>query len=165
MKSVLNSCLFVVSAICALGLIGCGGDSTPTSTDVTESDAHEPDQKPHDDDEDVPHSFDEVVAEVDQLRNSIRDAMEGEDQAKAHDPLHEIGDVLETLGGLIDKSELSEADKTAAKDASETLFDLFGKVDERFHDKEKGSSYAEVATKIDEAIAKLKTIKLPQSQP
>ena len=78
-----------------------------------------------------------------------------------HEPLHDVGHLLDALPALADKAGLDAAQKDAVKGAKEQLFDHFGKVDEMMHG-EKGAKYEDVATKIDEAVATLAGLSAPK---
>lgn len=100
-----------------------------------------------------PPSFAEAVAKLVALRDQIRDAFAAQNEEQGHEPLHEVGHLLEDLPGLAEK-QVSPADLPEIKQTSDELFDLFAKVDEKMHGAE-GAAYADVASAIDAGIERL----------
>ena len=150
----------------SLTLAGCGGGQTTAS--ALSADQHDHDHEAHGDEDDHVHSesFAEVLTEVEELFAEIKTAFAADDLDTADGPVHGIGHLLEELPQLAAKESPSESDRQQVKQAVDSLMDGFAAVDERIHAGEgAGKSYDEVATEIDEAIAKLKAIKLPESQP
>lgn len=105
----------------------------------------------------APATSGEGLAEVTSLRNTIRDAFAANDMDTAHDPLHEVGDVLLAIPELA-KKENVEAEKLASiQKAVDTLMDAFGRVDKTMHGQE-GSTYAEESATIDAAVLELESL-------
>jgi hypothetical protein len=138
-------------AVAALPLLGCGkngsGERPPVSIDELESDDH------------VGHkhaeTYPEAVAELEEMNKVIAAAFAAEDLDAAHDPLHEIGHVLDELPGLAKKHGLGDEAVTAISGAVEKLFEAFGKVDEKFHGAQ-GATYDEVKETVDANMAILR---------
>lgn len=101
-----------------------------------------------------PETYAEGVGMLVELRDTVRDAFAKEDIDTAHGPLHDVGHLLEDLPKLAEKHD-PLPDKEEVKQATDELFDLFTKVDEKLHGEE-GTTYAEVSDKIDAAIERLK---------
>ena len=124
-----------------------------TSADaLSHEDGHSHD---HDHDHEArPESFTIAVTELVAHRDAIRAAIESGDPADAHDPLHEVAELLEAFPDIAAESDLSKEDWDAVKAASEKLFDSFGVVDQAFHKKDgdKKAAYESVADDIDEAM-------------
>ena len=148
----------VVAMACLLSpLVGCGKSPTQaprhaSATDTDEHD-HEHEGESHDD---TPKSYGEAVAGLAALRDTIRDAFAAKDDDKAHEPLHEVGHLLEYLPELAEKHS-PPIDSAAVKKDADELFDLFGKVDEKMHGAE-GATYADVADKIDAGVDRLQKL-------
>lgn len=153
-------CLSVVALICA----GCDdagtADSQSPAANTDGDHDHNGHSHSHDDE---PETVAEAVKILSEIRDEIRDAFKEDKAGDAHDPLHEVGHVLEDLESLVGKSELSDEDKTEAKEAVNTLFDLFTKIDDKYHGKE-GAEYDDVADKIDEAIKTLESKAEPSEE-
>ncbi len=98
--------------------------------------------------------MEETVAEIVDLRNKIRDGFASGDVDAAHGPLHEVGDKLESLSKLAEKSSFREEDKQVIEEHINILFAAFGEVDKTLHGQD-GSTYDEEADTIDAAMDKL----------
>ncbi|MFM7920235.1 MAG: hypothetical protein ACKPJJ_08420 [Planctomycetaceae bacterium] len=103
-----------------------------------------------------PETLAEALTELTELRDTIRDAFAADDTDKAHDPLHEVGHIIEVVQELAEKEKLPEERLAAVKTSTEELFTAFGEVDKTMHGGE-GSSYKDVSAKIDAAMAALKS--------
>lgn len=73
----------------------------------------------------------------------------------AHDDLHEIGHVLESLEGSVDKLKLPEDKLAGAKKAISTLFDSFSSIDETMHDESKSVDVNTLKPTIESALGDL----------
>jgi hypothetical protein len=139
--------------------VGCGksdmnSERPPVSIDELESDS--PSGHKH------AETYPEAVAELEEMNKTIASAFANNDVDAAHDPLHEVGHVLDELPGLAKKQELGDEAVAAISAAVETLFDAFGKVDEKFHGGE-GATYDEVKAKVDSSMDVLRKY-LPASE-
>ena len=101
-----------------------------------------------------PESLKDAVAELTSTRDAIRDAFAKNDQDAAHDPLHEVGHVLEAIPELAKKEKVSVKDQNAIEKAVNDLMDAFGRVDKTMHGQE-GSTYSEESATIDAAVEAL----------
>jgi cytochrome c556 len=101
-------------------------------------------------------SYRAAVTALVAIRDTIRDAFAANDPDKAHDPLHEVGHLLEELPAIAEKNT-SPVDSAAVKAAAETLFELYSQVDEKMHGGE-GADYAAVAAKIDAGVERLQAL-------
>lgn len=144
--------LFPVALCLSLPLwLGCQ-QSTGTSANGNHADAH--DDHDHDHEHgDVPETFAAAVEKLVHMRNQIRDGFAKDDVDSAHEPLHEVGHLLEHLAELAGK-HTPAIDAAAVKKDADELFELFGKVDEKLHGDE-GAAYSDVAEKIDAAVERL----------
>ena len=112
----------------------------------------------------APTTSGEGLAELTSLRNTIRDAFAANDMDKAHDPLHEVGDVLMAIPELA-KKENADSEKLASiQKAVDTLMDAFGRVDKTMHGQE-GSTYSEESATIDAAVLELESLLNPSETP
>ena len=153
-------------ATAVISLAGCGASGTTASTPPAEKHDHDHHDHEHGDEHGHAHpeSLAEALTEVEELHAKIKTAVAADDLETADPPLHELGHLLEELPELAQKESLSEEDQQQVKQAADSLMDSYGAFDERIHGGEsKGKSYDEVADQIDEAISKLKAIKLPES--
>lgn len=149
----------LLTACIGLPLVGCGGgadrsaDRPPVSIDELEA-AHE--GHSHAD------NYVDAIAELEEMRGVIAKAFADGDLDAAHDPLHEVGHVLDELVSLAKKDGVSEEGISAIESAVNTLMDNFGAVDEKFHGEE-GKDYSEVKDAIDAAMEQLKAY-LPKTE-
>lgn len=140
--SLLPAALFATTAF---SFVGCGSGNNnaerpPISIDELESDSHV--------DHKHAETYPDAVAELEEMNKAIATAFASNDSDAAHDPLHEVGHVLDELPALAKKQSLSDEAVAAIGAAVEKLFDSFGKVDAMFHDGE-GATYDEVKADID----------------
>ena len=141
--------VFVVctSVLSIIALGGCNS-STPSDKSSSETDQHD------DNDEKHAETYAAAVEDLNGLATSIKEALTANDEEMAHDPLHEIGHVLEEIPALANKESFTDKDKEAIKKAVDELFESFGKLDEKMHGKE-GAMYDDVADQIEQALATL----------
>lgn len=112
----------------------------------------------------APTTSTEGLAELTSLRNTIRDAFAVNDMDKAHDPLHEVGDVLMAIPELAKKENVDSEKLASIQKAVDTLMDAFGRVDKTMHGQE-GSTYAEESATIDAAVLELESLLNPSASP
>jgi hypothetical protein len=134
----------VVPAILAV-VVGC--QDAPSNVNLP-PESHEHEHEHHYD------SVKDAIEELTTLRNVIRDSFAKNDQDTAHEPLHEVGHVLEMIPELAKKENVSAENQAIVEKAVETLMTAFGDVDKTMHGQE-GSTYTEEAKKIDTALAEL----------
>jgi len=103
-----------------------------------------------------PETLADALTELTELRDTIRDAFAADDTDKAHDPLHEVGHIIEVVQELAEKEKLPEERLAIVKSSTEELFNAFGEVDKTMHGGE-GSTYKDVSGKIDAAMVALKS--------
>ena len=102
-----------------------------------------------------PETLADALTELTELRDTIRDAFAADDTDKAHDPLHEVGHIIEVVQELAEKEKLPEERLAIVNSSAEELFNAFGEVDKTMHGGE-GSTYKDVSGKIDAAMVALK---------
>jgi hypothetical protein len=142
---------WLLSLSCSLFLAaGCSDDSNQKP--IAKVPGHD-----HGHGHDHEHTYQSVkdaVEELIALRNTIRDGFAKNDPDAAHDPLHEVGHVLEAIPAQATKDKLAEDKIAVIKTSCETLMDAFGAVDKTMHGQE-GSTYPEVSARIDAAVDEL----------
>lgn len=148
MKFYIGRTLGLLGLLCLATLLGCGGGAEESASDTIPG---TPIHDDHDHHGEEHATFDEAVHELVEMRNAIRDGVAAGDEEAFHGPLHEVGHVLESLESFAEKMEDS-ANKTAAVEAVESLFDLFGKVDAKLHGGD-GVDYSDVADEIDANVS------------
>ncbi|MEQ9409127.1 MAG: hypothetical protein RIK87_15435 [Fuerstiella sp.] len=127
-------------------LAGCAEESTPKTPVLADAHDHEHGDHHH------PETFAEAFEEVTGMRNTIRESFQLQDPEAAHEPLHEVGHLLETMSEMAAKSDLSEDAKALIETNIDVLFDAFGAVDKKMHDGETGKDYSEVSDAVDAAL-------------
>ncbi|MEX2168917.1 MAG: hypothetical protein WD851_06385 [Pirellulales bacterium] len=138
-----------IAGLSIVVLAGCGGGE-PEPAPVADHD-HE-----H---EEMPETFSAAVAELKEHAPEVKEAFDAGKPEDAHDALHHLGEMSEVMTDLIDSSTLTPEQKAEAKEASETLFDQYMRLDtEVLHDASTELKYEDVAGKIDESLAKLEVL-------
>ncbi|MBL4884280.1 MAG: hypothetical protein JKY95_07075 [Planctomycetaceae bacterium] len=160
MKNLLTACLVMTFAIVPFALTGC--KPAPPAQDQPEGDAGHDEHVGHD--HDTPGTYAEAVGKLEGLHASIRDAFEKKDKDAAHGPLHDVGNLLESVGALAEKAELDAEQLTAVKKAKEELFDGYTKIDGMFHGEEE-VAYADLAKGLDAALAVLQSAVKKETAP
>lgn len=92
-----------------------------------------------------------AVKELEGICATIKSAFAKDDAEAAHEPMHEVGHVLEEMPDLIAKSTLDDAGKSEVKKAADSLFEAFNAVDASMHGSG-GKKYSEVSETIDAAL-------------
>lgn len=170
------STLAALMALVPISLTGCSeadkgtpvtppAGSTPAASGAHDHDhghdhAHDHDHG-HADDHDhghaVPEDFPAAVAALKGQYQQIKQALEQGDVATAHDPLHEIGHLLEALPKLAQQGALSEADVAALVEAVNKMFEGYGALDHAIHEGET-PDYAAVSGGLDECMQKIENL-------
>ncbi|TWU33790.1 hypothetical protein [Novipirellula artificiosorum] len=103
----------------------------------------------------IPDNFDESVAALVVMRDTIRDGLIAGNEDVAHGPLHAIADLLEAIEQQAkDSSTLTDEQQAQAAKAVDSLYDQFGEIDARLHDEEAGD-FEKNAEAIEEQIQTL----------
>lgn len=147
-------CSFRYSWSLVLGLsllVGSGCEESTTTNTAAPAGEH---VHGHDEHDHGPESLKDAIAELESMRNTIRDAFAKNDHDAAHDPLHEVGHVLEAIPELAKKEKVTAENQAAIEKSVNDLMDAFGRVDKTMHGQE-GSSYKEESATIDAAIEAL----------
>ncbi len=153
-RPIFFACLALIATL-PLAMIGCNRTADNTAGDANRPpvsiDELEGDHAAHAHAE----TYAEAVAELDAMRSQISQAFAAGDIEGADEPIHEVGHVLEEVVALATKQGLG-ADAVAEIGAAvDTLFDAFGRVDEKIHGGE-GAEYSEVEADVDAAFATLR---------
>lgn len=111
---------------------------------------------------DTPKSLSAAIAELKAMWDQIRTAVKDSDFASAHEPLHEVGYLLQAMSELAADTDLSEGEWQEIKEQADQLFEAFSDIDSAFHKKDgdKQAAYDSAKSSIDEGIAELEA-KLP----
>ena len=96
-----------------------------------------------------------AVAALERHGIAVRQAFTGGAPEKAHDSLHELGNILDKFPTMVDGTQLSPADRDAVKTASEELFDAYTELDMSMHGGD-AVKYEDLEEKIDTNLAILK---------
>ena len=152
----LRPAYFTLIAVMSVAMVGCA----PRSTDETANDGGRPPVSIDDLERDSDHhehaeTYHEAVAELDAMRQQISDAFAAGDIEAADGPIHEVGHVLEEVVDLARKENFPADAIAEINSAVESLFDAFGRVDEKIHGGE-GVTYDEVESQIDTAFETLR---------
>lgn len=111
---------------------------------------------------DTPDSLQAATKELREKWLQIQTAMDNGDPDAAHDPLHEVGSLLEAMPDLAAETDLSESEWNEVKSDVDGLRTAFGDIDSTFHkDGDKVAAYDAAKSTIDQGIAALEA-KLPQ---
>lgn len=136
-------------------LTGCG-DSHDGSSHADHDHDHGHDHGHEHEHSDVIHlSFAEVVEKIGTHRDAIQTAFANDKKDDAHDPLHDIGFLIERLSDAAAETDMSEEDWNAVKQAAEQLASAFGKVDGLFHDDPEGVPFSDVESDVQTALTTL----------
>ena len=137
--------------------IGCGQES---STEQTGGHDHDHGHDHHHDHGHRPHSMHEAVAELTEMHDAIRTAILDGKPGKAHDPLHEVGELLEILPDIAAETDLEKEDWDKVKAANEKLFDAFGAIDKTYHVEggDKKAAYEKSADQINESLELIRSM-------
>lgn len=155
----MQSTRFLLPVICGFlvaALLGCN-----EATSDAHADAHDHGHEHEHEHEHGhrPESLHAAVVELTEMRDAIRDAILDGEPNDAHDPLHEVGDLLEAIPDIAAETDLPKEEWDAVNTANEELFAAFGTIDKSFHvkDGDKQATYEEVAEKLDGAIEAIRS--------
>lgn len=153
----LNVILLLAVSCGAVALTGCSepaGEESHSHADGEEHEKEHGDEAGHSGDTVV--SFEDALAELSEMKTVICKAFADETPDDAHDALHDVGHLLESLPELASKDlKLDEAAMTSLDAAVEALFDGFGKLDETFHGGEEVDA-KQIEEELTKAIDQLK---------
>jgi hypothetical protein len=156
MPRFLHPTMYALVAVLSVAMIGCG----PKRVDEATGTGGRPPMSIDDLERDTDHhehaeTYNAAVVELDAMRQQISDAFAAGDIEAADGPIHEVGHVLEDVVDLARKENFSAEAIAEINSAVESLFDAFGRVDERIHGGE-GATYDEVQSQIDTAFETLR---------
>lgn len=146
----LTACLGI--GFLGLSITGCGPKSAESTADSVKPPVAA-DELEHVHDENHVHAetYPEAIAQLETMRNDIRDAFAKGEGMSADETVHAVAHALEDVTALAKKASLSEEDQVAVGTAVESLFDAFSRIDEKLHGGE-GADYSDVASEIDAAF-------------
>lgn len=170
---------FLLIPTLVLALIGCGSTDQSVSDSSSQSSAvedHDHDDHGHDDhdhdhgqhghdDHDghdheesgQPDSFAEAISQINDMGSKITAAFAKGEPDDAHDELHDIGHMIESLPELAKKAGLPETKQKKVGEATEALMDAFGKLDGTLHGGEK-VDVEKISTTISAQIEELQAM-------
>ena len=97
----------------------------------------------------------EALTELDELHGAISKAFSANTPDDAHDPLHDMGDVLNEVVELAKTEKLPEDRLAAIETSVKALLDGYGELDKTMHGGE-GKTWEEVSGPINESLTNLK---------
>lgn len=128
---------------------GCSDAAKEATSPLSSSHSHNHDGHDH-----GPRTLKDAVAELTALRDTIRDSFARNDHDAAHDPLHDVGELLDSIPKLSAQEKVDAEQQAVIETQVNTLMDAFGRVDKTMHGQE-GSTYAEESATIDNALSAL----------
>ena len=105
----------------------------------------------------LPQDLASGIAVLHEHYQAIKEAFEKGDTEKAHEPLHDVGGVLEVLPKLAEAAGLAAADAEKLNQAVDKMFEAYGSIDEALH-AGKPADYKAVAGPLDENMAVVTSI-------
>jgi len=149
---------FPVALLCLVLAIAGGCNSAEQASGEKDDHGHSHDH----DHSDAPKSLHAAIIELRDMWADITTAMDNSDPEAAHDPLHDVGKVLEAMPELAAETDLPESEWNEIKAEADKLFEAFGDIDSAFHkqDADKVAAYESAKSTIDEGVAALEA-KLP----
>lgn len=144
-------CHGLIVGLVMLGFTGCGPSPSP------ESPARVADDHDHDHDHEAVENFAEGVSTLRGHYETIRDALDEDDIDTAHDPIHQVGHLLESLQQLVDHVGLDADDKATAQAAIDKMFEAYGEVDKAIHGAQP-VDYEAVREPLDQGMADLESV-------
>ncbi|MHB8864810.1 MAG: hypothetical protein ACYC6N_20575 [Pirellulaceae bacterium] len=140
--------------------LGCG-DSGRKSSSVDRREPSAADAKGgahgHDHAQQEFHTFTEGVTALREHYEEIKAAFTQGDAAKAHEPLHHVGSVLEALPELGKTAGLSASDLEKLNQAVQDMFEAYGTIDDALH-QNKEADYQAVAEQLDQSMTVIRSL-------
>lgn len=148
--------MLVRFALMMFGLVmfvGCngGGSTAPKPAGGSSSHGHDHDHGA----ELSPADFAKSLTELKSLADNILKAGSENKIDDAHDDLHTIGDLLESIEASLVKQKLPEAKLASAQKAAAALFTAFGSIDETMHNESKTVDFSKLKPEIEKALSDL----------
>lgn len=129
-------------------------DPKPASADTqADEDAH----AGHEHAAALPRDLSSGIAALKDHYEAIKAAFEQGDTEKAHEPLHDVGGVLEALPELAKAAGLAGADAEKLTQSVDKMFEAYGTIDAALHDG-KPADYKAVAGVLDENMAAISSV-------
>ncbi len=149
--------MLVLAVLAALvvpaSLVGCSKTESTATTPIGLP------PEDHDDDHghEHPETFADAMTQLSEFKTQIQTAFTTGDPDDAHDALHEVGHVLESLPDLAGKVTEDDASKEAVAAATDKLFDAYEKLDGSMHGGDE-VKYETIQSEIDDAFTTLQGI-------
>ncbi len=168
----LTRCVVIsISLLVAVLAAGCdrsAAEKKPQADQVQGASGEHADHTTHvGDGHPQPENFAQGVSELKEQYSAIKKAFEEADTKKAleqaHEPLHVVGEILEVLPELAKQANLSPEDLQTVKKSVDALFEGYGSVDGAVH-AGKEPDYKAVAANLDEAMAAIEAVHVPQGK-
>lgn len=160
-----RSCIFAVPvSLLVFSLLAISGCGPGTQGEETDAEAH---GHHHDHDHEHGHrpdSLHEAVEHLTEIQKEIRSALESSDAEAAHEPLHEVAELLKAVPDIAAETDLPKEHWEAVKTASDRLFDAYAVIDKAFHakDGDKQAAYEQVAGELTKALDEIR-LRLPMT--
>lgn len=149
-------CQGLIASLFLFGLSGCGSAPSPESPSMV-ADHHDHDHHhDHHHHEEV-ENFADGVGKLRGHFETIRDALSEDDIDTAHDPIHQVGHLLESLTQLVDHVGLDDDDQATAKAAIDSMFAAYGELDKAIHGAQP-VDYEAVREPLDQGMADLEAV-------
>ena len=143
---------------------GCQSSATKVEKEAEHDHGHDHGHEHgHEHDHSVrPQSLREAIVELKELSDRFCSAMDEGNMEAAHEPLHDLGQLLETMPELAADTDLPEEQWKQVKEETGRLFNSFSEVDSTFHKKDgdKKAAYENTKSTIEAGVAALEA-KLP----
>ncbi len=151
----MNSCTALFLGVLCVNVtclnVGCQPAADASKQDAGHGHGHDHDHS------DRPKNLQAAIAELTEIADAIRTAMEEDDPKSAHEPLHKVGHLLKSMPDLAADTDLPESEWDAIKAEVDRLFEAFGEIDSAFHKKDgdKQAAYDAAKSTVDEGVAAL----------
>ena len=151
----MNRSTFLFLGFCCLGLLAANVGCQQSAESGIQGAGHGHDHD-HDHSE-RPKNLKAAIAELKEMRDAIWSAMDENDTESAHEPLHEVGNLLKAMPDLAADTDLPESEWDAIKSEVDRLFDAFSDIDSAFHkqDGDKQAAYDAAKSTVEEGVAAL----------
>jgi uncharacterized protein YukE len=153
-----------LSFLLLASIVGCGDSRQKSSSaparqpSAVDAQADEHEHGDHDEHaEEAPHSFAEGVAALQKHYEAIKTAYTQGEAEKAHEPLHQVGSVLEALPELGQQAGLAATDLEKLKQSVEKMFEAYGNIDDAVH-QGKEADYQAVAEQVDQHMTAIRSL-------
>jgi hypothetical protein len=141
--------------VVAASLVGCAPESDSSSSQSPSSGAATGQEDA--DGHDHPETFTEAVSALRSHHDAIRDGFQSGSPEEAHDPLHEVGHVMEGMPKLAADAGMAASDLESLKSCLEQLFEAYGTVDDAMHTGQE-PDYEAVAQQLEDNVSAIEQL-------